>query len=45
VREIQHVHQAEDDRQAGGQQEDEASESEAVDDQLKGVADGDVKLT
>jgi hypothetical protein len=44
VRQIEHVHQSEDDRKAGGQQEDEAAESQAVDDQLKGIADSEVKI-
>jgi hypothetical protein len=32
VREVEHVHQAEDDREAGRKQENEASESQTVDD-------------
>jgi hypothetical protein len=32
VREVEHVHQAEDDRQAGGQQEHQAAESQPADD-------------
>jgi hypothetical protein len=44
VREVEHVHQSENDRKSGSQQEDEAAESQAVDDQLKGVADGEVML-
>jgi hypothetical protein len=45
VRQVEHVHQSEDDRKAGGQQKDEAAESQAVDDQLKGGADGERRLT
>jgi hypothetical protein len=44
VRQVEHVHQPEDDRETGSQQEDEAAESEAVDDQLKRGADSDVKI-
>jgi hypothetical protein len=32
VREVEHVHQAEDDRQAGSEQEDESAEGQPVDD-------------
>jgi hypothetical protein len=32
MREVEHVHQAEDDRQAGGQQKNESAESQPVDD-------------